>query len=87
MFDSQETLRTYQAAPGNHRGFCNNCGSYLFFRREKSSFINLAVGCFDKDALEKFGTALTKASTHLYVRNEIPEVTDHLVEGERIDTE
>ncbi|KAL3959495.1 hypothetical protein ACCO45_004612, partial [Purpureocillium lilacinum] len=59
-WDADSTLRTYQAEPDNHRGFCCNCGSYMFFRREKSKLINLAVGCFDDDDLRKYGPLLTK---------------------------
>lgn len=85
-FESDSTLRNYQATPTKDRGFCSNCGSYMYYRGETSRFINLAVGCFDKDDLQKYGTVLTKAGGHLYIRNEIPGVTDHL-EGERHETE
>ncbi|KAJ6439282.1 glutathione-dependent formaldehyde-activating enzyme domain-containing protein [Purpureocillium lavendulum] len=86
VFDADSTLRTYEAAPGNHRGFCCKCGSYMFFRRETSKLINLAVGCFDDEDLKLFGPLLTKAGGNLWCRNEIPGVTDHLV-GEKHDTE
>ncbi|GJN73889.1 glutathione-dependent formaldehyde-activating enzyme domain-containing protein [Purpureocillium lilacinum] len=85
-WDADSTLRTYQAEPDNHRGFCCNCGSYMFFRREKSKLINLAVGCFDDDDLRKYGPLLTKEGGNLWCRNEIPGVTDHLT-GEKHDTE
>lgn len=48
--------------------------------------MQMAVECFDKEYLKKFGTVLTKAGAHLYCVNEIPEVTAHLVVGERFDT-
>ncbi len=86
VFEADSTLRTYVATPGCHRGFCNACGSYMFFRRETSKLINLAVGCFDKEDLQRHGTVLTKADGHLWCQNEIPEVTDHL-KGDRFDTE
>lgn len=76
---------THQDVAGNHRGFCN-CGSCLFFRRKTSQFISLAVGCFDRDAVRRYGTLLTKAGSHLYICGEIARVTDHL-EGERFETE
>lgn len=77
-----ETLRDYHASEGCSRGFCNACGSYLYWRNEKKDLINMCVGTFDRDVLKRYGTVLTDVNTHLYCEDEIKGVTDHL-KGER----
>lgn len=72
--------------PGNNRGFCCECGSYLYFARTASQYTNLAVGCFDPEDLKKWGPVLTKQATNLWVKDEIAGVTDHLP-GERVQEE
>ena len=81
-YTSQATLAKYHASEGNARGFCNACGSFLFWQNEKSGRISMCVGCFDKDALQQYGPVLTTAKMHLFAEAEIPGVTDHL-KGER----
>ena len=86
-FHSDSTLATHSAVEGRERGFCRNCGSFLFYRRQTgANWINFAVGCFDKDALANYGTILTQETGNLWCCNEIPGVTDHL-RGDKYDTE
>lgn len=77
-FTSSSTLTTYRASEPCARGFCSNCGSVLFWRDERGDSISMTVGCFDQDALEKYGRLLTEAGVHLYCEREIEGVTDHL---------
>ncbi|KAI5464181.1 Mss4-like protein [Mariannaea sp. PMI_226] len=83
-FLSESTLKTFHATPPCARGFCNECGSFLFWRNEEvpEKRIALAVGTFDQEDLKRWGTVLTTAGTHLWCEDEIPEVTDHL-KGEK----
>lgn len=84
-FTAKSTLQTYEATPGKRRGFCTNCGSYVFYSGVTSDYYQIAVGCIDAEYLKEYGTVLTKEQASLYCRNEIPQVTDHLG-GERFDT-
>jgi hypothetical protein len=77
-FTSKETLKLYSATPHIERGFCSNCGGFLFWQRQDRGGICLTVGCFDKPVLEKYGPLLTAAQRHLFCEREIPGVTDHL---------
>lgn len=60
------------------RGFCGDCGSFLFWHKEGSENIDLLVGGFDEEYLIKYGEVLTTAEEHLYCEREIKGVTDHL---------
>ncbi|KPM45064.1 hypothetical protein AK830_g1477 [Neonectria ditissima] len=74
----QTTLKTYPATPGCARGFCSECGSFLFWRREDSDGTSMTVGTLDKDVLRRWGAVVAEAGTHLWCEDEIPGVTDHL---------
>ncbi|KAH6888126.1 Mss4-like protein [Thelonectria olida] len=78
------TLKTYHATPPCARGFCGDCGSFLFWRDERSpeQRVSVAVGTFDKEVLKRWGPVVAGARTHLWCEDEIPGVTDHL-EGEK----
>jgi len=43
-----ETLKWYVAVPGYRRGFCNECGSSLFFEQEGGERISIAAGSLDE---------------------------------------
>ncbi|KAL6893250.1 Mss4-like protein [Trichoderma evansii] len=77
-FTSKSTLKLYSATPHFERGFCSNCGGYLFWQKDGRGDICLTVGCFDQPVLEKYGPLLTLAKRHFYCEREIPGVTDHL---------
>ncbi len=48
-FDSEETLRWYEAAPGVFYGSCSTCGSTLFWRAEDGDgWISIAAGTLDQ---------------------------------------
>ena len=87
------TLRNYYCSPGNARGFCSGCGTFLYWRRESGPNINIAIGTVDPlylfgEGWEKsggevpkggFGRALANGcGGHEWTWNEIPGVTDGL---------
>jgi hypothetical protein len=43
-----DTLKWYLAVSGFRRGFCNECGSSLFFEEEGSDRISIAAGSLDE---------------------------------------
>ena len=88
---SKSTLGEYQSSAGCLRGFCNNCGSPLFWRKDqKDAEVELAVGTFDeeyllggRDSEDKptgaYAIALANPDGHhSHLRNEIKGITDHV---------
>ncbi|KAL2127316.1 hypothetical protein VTI74DRAFT_10937 [Chaetomium olivicolor] len=88
-----DTLRNYYCSEGNARGFCNQCGSFLYWRREAGPYISIAIGTVDPlylfgEGWEKsngevpqggYGRALANnCGDHEWTGNEIPGVTDNL---------
>jgi len=44
----KEQLNWFDSSPGAQRGFCNKCGSSLFFRSENwAGELHIALGCMD----------------------------------------
>ncbi len=43
----QDSLRWYSAVPGHRRGFCNVCGSSLFFEETDGQRVSIAAGSLD----------------------------------------
>ena len=41
---SSRTLRWYRSSPGARRGFCNKCGSALFWEPTPATHISIAAG-------------------------------------------
>jgi hypothetical protein len=96
-----ETLKHYSATPAALRGFCANCGSFLYWRRAESDSVSLAVGTIDPLYLigegadgttvpkGGFGSVLVNGGGgHEWIRNTIPGVTDnweYLHKGQRWD--
>lgn len=46
-FDGEEHLSRYQSSSWAERGFCNKCGSNLFYRALQSGEYEMCVGTFD----------------------------------------
>lgn len=44
----QESLRWYSAVPGYRRGFCDRCGSSLFFEESGKDRVSIAAGSLDE---------------------------------------
>ena len=45
--EQQDSLRWYTAVPGYRRGFCNVCGSSLFFEEVGQERVSIAAGSLD----------------------------------------
>ena len=45
-----ESLTWYQSSPEAKRGFCNICGSALFWKRNTDDFTSILVGSIDGDS-------------------------------------
>jgi len=58
--EGEQHLRWYSASPEAERGFCQTCGSLLFWRVKGSEHTSIMAGCLDSP------TGL-KLSHHIYV--------------------
>ena len=48
VFEGKENLSRFQSSAWAERGFCNKCGSSLFYRLSKSDRYAMCVGVFDE---------------------------------------
>ncbi|MCB0415353.1 MAG: GFA family protein [Bdellovibrionales bacterium] len=46
-FEGKENITTYQSSEWAERGFCNICGSHLFYRLKQHDFCNFNLGVID----------------------------------------
>ena len=59
---SGDTLQWYRSSPEAERGFCNRCGSFLFWRMDVEDTISFSLGSLDMPT----GLALEK---HIFVND------------------
>ena len=48
-FEGKENMCIYDSSDWAERGFCNKCGSHLFYRLKKNNKYFLPIGLFDND--------------------------------------
>ncbi|MDJ0647507.1 MAG: GFA family protein [Xenococcaceae cyanobacterium MO_188.B19] len=48
-FEGEENITIYQSSAWAERGFCNKCGSHLFYRLKEKNHYYVPVGIFDND--------------------------------------
>ncbi|KAI3539747.1 glutathione-dependent formaldehyde-activating enzyme [Colletotrichum melonis] len=80
------TLREFSITPMAKRGFCTECGSWLYYQSEGEEWGSICLGTLDQEALigEKgqkggFGAILASGlGGHEWCENEIPGVTDDI---------
>ena len=48
-FSGEENIKVYQSSEWAERGFCQKCGSHLFYRLKENSHYYIPVGIFDTD--------------------------------------
>lgn len=48
-FEGQENISVFSSSDWAERGFCNNCGSHLFYRLKESGQLFMPVGLFDQE--------------------------------------
>jgi hypothetical protein len=78
----EELLTWYESSPGNHRGFCCQCGSPMLSRFDfKRSVYGLPLGALDDDPNIKPGM-------HVFVANKAPwhDITDDLPQHMELPT-
>jgi len=46
-FEGEENITVYNSSDWAERGFCNKCGSHLFYRLKESNEHQMPVGLFD----------------------------------------
>lgn len=70
---ADEPLRWYQSSASARRGFCAQCGSFLFWEPTGSDRIDIAMGAFD-------GPTGTRLETHIFVaeKGDYYDVSDTL---------
>ncbi len=47
VFTEKKGLAWFRSSPGAKRGFCRNCGSPLFWKRDGSTTTSITAGCID----------------------------------------
>ncbi|KXH35230.1 glutathione-dependent formaldehyde-activating enzyme [Colletotrichum simmondsii] len=80
------TLREFSITPMAKRGFCTECGSWLYYRSKGEEWGSICLGTLDQEVLigEKgqkggFGAILASGlGGHEWCENEIPGVTDDI---------
>ena len=72
-FDGDSTLTWYRASASAKRGFCNTCGSFLFWKHDGEDKISIAMGSLT----EPTGMTLSK---HIFVadKGDYYDITDSL---------
>lgn len=48
-FEGEENIGVYQSSDWAERGFCNKCGSHLFYRLKQNNQYYVPAGIFDGD--------------------------------------
>lgn len=77
----ENRLRWYESSKKVRRGFCDNCGSSLFFDpldRDKHDWIGISMGAFDKPTNARM-------ALHIFVaeKGDYYDITDGLPQNER----
>ncbi|WP_288352342.1 GFA family protein [uncultured Marinobacter sp.] len=77
----QELMKFYESSPGEHKGFCSNCGSSLYTKFDANPEIyGFPLGTLDTDPG-------VKAGRHVFVGSKAPwfEITDTLAQNAEYD--
>ena len=77
-FEGEENISVYNSSEWADRGFCNKCGSHLFYRlKEKKQYI-MPVGLFDNDKYLVFGHQIfvDKKPSFYQFANETNDMTE-----------
>ncbi len=53
-FDGEQNISVFNSSEWAERGFCNKCGSHLFYRLKESNQYIVPVGLFDDDKMFVF---------------------------------
>lgn len=72
----EDTVKFYESSPGEHKGFCSECGSSLLTRFDNNAeIIGFPLGTLDTDPG-------VKATRHVFVGSKAPwyDITDTLAQ-------
>jgi hypothetical protein len=74
----QENISWYRASDFARRGFCNNCGSVLFWKHNELDYISVMAGAFD-------APSGLRGESHIFVgdKGDYYEINDHLPQYEK----
>ena len=68
-FTEDAGLQWYASSDEAKRGFCNRCGSSLFYRMNGEDGIGIAVGCLDDTSTLRIGKHIFVADKGNYYRD------------------
>jgi hypothetical protein len=74
-------IKFYESSPGEHKGFCSECGSSLFTKFDANpDILGFPLGTLDTDPN-------IKPARHVYVANKAAwhEITDHLPQHQEFE--
>lgn len=74
-------IKFYESSPGEHKGFCSECGSSLFTKFDDNpDVLGFPLGTLDTDPK-------VKATRHIYVGSKAPwhEITDDLPQHQKFE--
>ena len=74
----QDSLQWYSAVPGYRRGFCNVCGSSLFFEETDGERVSIAAGSLDAPQGLRIAAHIftAEAGDYYTLEPQIPASTD-----------
>ena len=62
QFQNEQDVKIYSSSDWAERGFCQHCGTHLFYRLKNGQFINVPLGILDDQSGFQF-------TTQIYVDN------------------
>jgi len=77
----EKFIKFYESSPGEHKGFCSECGSSLFTKFDSyPGILGFPLGTLDTDPK-------VKPTRHVYVGNKADwhEITDNLPQQQAFD--
>ncbi len=77
LFEGEENISVFNSSEWAERGFCNKCGSHLFYRLKESNQYVMPVGLFDNNEMFVFDSQIfidEKPSFYCFA-NETNEMT------------
>ncbi|NOZ54417.1 MAG: GFA family protein [Gammaproteobacteria bacterium] len=76
-FNDKGTISVYNSSDWAERGFCNQCGSHLFYRLKESNQYIMPAGLFDDDSMFVFDHQIfiDKKPSYYCFANETSDMT------------
>ncbi len=58
QFEGEENIKVYRSSDWAERGFCQNCGTHLFYRLKDKNFCNFNLGTIENNEEFQFTTEI-----------------------------